>query len=289
MNPSMGPLARAALALSASFAALLPGAALAAPPPVHLLGARSPAADRPVRVPGRAPASRFRRAKNAQASSVRVLNSTSAGTRTNGKILGVDPHDGPYSCSGTALNTPSRSIVLTAGHCVIENGNEGRRIAFVPAYDHGARPFGTFEATSVYVMPQWRRSENPDFDVAALRVKPNSLGALTDVVGARGFATSKSRFAKFEIFGYPAAHADGEELRSCRAAGLGMDRLTYGFGGPPTMPASCDMAAGASGGAWIFGGQLVSGVTSYGYQGRPTQLFSPYFGPQVGSFLRQLP
>ena len=44
------------------------------------------------------------------------------------------------------------------------------------------------------------------------------------------------------------------------------------------MPASCDMAAGSSGGAWLFDGEFVSGVTSYSYQGRPTQLFSPYFG-----------
>jgi len=139
------------------------------------------------------------------------------------------------------------------------------------------------------VMPQWRHGENPDFDVAALEVKPNELGRLTDVVGARGFATSKSRSARFQIFGYPAAHAGGEELRSCRAHGLGGDRLTYRFGGPPTMPASCDMAAGSSGGAWLFDGEYVSGVTSYSYEGRPTQLFSPYFGSAVGSFLRQLP
>jgi len=271
------------------FAAFLPGTALAAPPPVHLLRSRLPVVSRPFQVPGRAPARRFRRAPRAQASSVRVLNSTSATARTNGKILGVDPHEGAYSCSGTALNTPSRSIVLTAGHCAIESGGEGRHIVFVPAYDHGARPFGTFEVESVYVMPQWRRSENPDFDVAALRVRPNRLGALTDVVGARGFATSKSRFASYEIFGYPAAHAGGEELRSCRAKGLGMDGLTNRFAGSPTVPASCDMAAGASGGAWIFNGQFVNGVTSYGYQGRPSKLFSPYFGPQIGSFLRQLP
>jgi hypothetical protein len=55
------------------------------------------------------------------------------------------------------------------------------------------------------------------------------------------------------------------------------------------MPASCDMAAGSSGGAWLFDGEFVSGVTSYSYQGRPTRLFSPYFGPEIGAFLRQLP
>lgn len=287
MNRAMRPPARSALLGLLSIVALAPATAAARPPVVHELRAsRSPAAR--VSVPARPPAARFRRAA-AGASSIRVLNAAAIGTRTNGRIFGVDPRTGAYSCSGTALDTPSRSIVLTAGHCVFEHGREGRHISFVPAYDHGQRPFGTFRANSVYVMPQWRRGENPDFDVAALKVKPNGLGALTEVVGGRGFATSKSRTSAFQIFGYPAARAGGEELRSCRAHGLGFDRLTEGFAGPPTMPASCDMAAGSSGGAWLFDGEFVSGVTSYSYHGRPTQLFSPYFGPEVGSFLRQLP
>jgi V8-like Glu-specific endopeptidase len=289
MKRVMGPMLRRALAATTALMALVPATAAAAPLVVHELRTSPLGAGRPLRVPGRAPAPRFRRGHRAGASSIRVLNSSEGGARTNGKILGVDPVTGAYSCSGTALNTPSRSIVLTAGHCVIESGSEGRRIAFVPAYDHGSRPFGTFVAEAVYVMPQWRRNENPDFDVAALRVKPNALGALTDVVGGRGFATSKSRLAAFQIFGYPAGWAGGEELRSCRAHGLGVDRRTDVFGGLPTMPASCDMAAGSSGGAWLFDGELVSGVTSYSYQGRPTQLFSPYFGPAVGGFLRRLP
>jgi V8-like Glu-specific endopeptidase len=282
-------LLRRALPALTVLIALLPASAAAAPPVIHELRAPSLAPGHKLWVPGRAPAPRFRRGPGAGASSVRVLNSAEDGARTNGRILGIDPVTGPYSCSGTALNTPSRSIVLTAGHCAIEKGVEGRQLTFVPAYDHGNRPFGTFAAQGIYVMPQWRRSENPDFDVAALRVDPNELGALTDVVGGRGYAASKSRLAAFQIFGYPAAWAGGEELRSCRAHGLGADLLTDRFSGPPTMPASCDMAAGSSGGAWLFDGEVVSGVTSYSYQGRPTQLFSPYFGPQIGGFLRQLP
>jgi V8-like Glu-specific endopeptidase len=287
MSRANGPLARLTLPALVALTALLPADATAAGPAIHELRVVPQASDGALRVPGRAPGPRLRH--GASASSVRVLDSSADGTRTNGKIIANDPRTGSYTCSGTALNTPSRSIVLTAGHCAIENGRAGRRISFVPAYDHGARPFGTFDVKAVYVMPQWRRNENPDFDIAALRVRPNELGRLTDVVGGRGYATSKSRLAAFQIFGYPAAHAAGEELRSCRAHGLGLDSFTDSFSGPPTMPASCDMAAGASGGAWLFDGELVSGVTSYSYQGRPTRLYSPYFGPEVGSFLRQLP
>jgi hypothetical protein len=240
-------------------------------------------------VEGRAPLPRFRTEAVAGASSLRVADAGADGTRTNGKLLAVSPGFGSYSCSGTALNTPSRSIVLTAGHCVLEGGRAARRLVFVPAYDHGRRPFGTFRVEAVRTMRQWRRTENPGFDLAALRVKPNALGHLTDVVGGRGFATSRSRFSAFQIFGYPAAALRGEELRSCRAHGLGSDPLTNFFGGPPTVPASCDMAAGASGGAWLFDGEYVGGVTSYSYAGRPTRLHSPYFGPAVGAFLRRLP
>jgi V8-like Glu-specific endopeptidase len=277
-----------AMPLILSLSLLICATAHAQVPVVELSESAAPA-DAPLRVQGRAPQARFLAGPIAQASSKRVANVADVGTRTNGKIVGFDPQRGRYSCSGTALNTPSRSIVLTAGHCVIEHGNAGTRLAFVPAYDHGTRPFGSYMVKAVYVMPQWRRGENPDFDVAALEVEPSKLGLLTDVVGARGYAIAKSRFAAFQIFGYPAAALRGEELRSCRAHGLGSDPLTFTFPGPPTIPSSCDMAAGASGGAWLVGGEYVNGVTSYSYVGRPTRLHSPYFGPAVGNFLATLP
>jgi V8-like Glu-specific endopeptidase len=268
-------------------------AAFAAPPALHVIDVGGAPTTRGAswQAPARKPLRQLRRAagRHAKSSSMRVDDATNLELRTNGKIIAIDPREGHYSCSGTAINTPSKSVVLTAGHCAIENGSAGRKIVFVPAYDHGKRPFGTFAVSSVFVIKQWRHGENPDFDVAALRVKPNELGDLTDVVGGRGFAVSRSRTSTFEIFGYPAAALRGEELRSCHAHGLGSDPFTFGFDGPPTLPTSCDMAAGASGGAWIIDGQLINGVTSYSYLGRPSRLYSPYFGKEIGVFLRALP
>ena len=133
----------------------------------------------------------------AGASSLPVAEAASIENRTNGKVFGFDPVDGPYTCSGTALATPSGSIVLTAGHCVVEGGHWGRDIRFVPAYDHGSHPYGTFVAEAVYTMPQWRRSNNPDFDVAAIRVRPNELGTLAEAVGGREWTTGRSRRSRF--------------------------------------------------------------------------------------------
>jgi len=225
----------------------------------------------------------------AGASSLRVAETSAAETRTNGKIFAYDPVDGPYTCSGTSLTTPSRSVVLTAGHCVLEDRRWGKDIVFVPAYDHGSRPFGTFVASSVYTMAQWRASENPDYDVAAIKVQPNELGRLGEAVGSRGWTTDRSRFARFEIFGYPAGALEGEALRSCDTKGLGSDVFTNVFSGPPTVPGKCDMAGGSSGGAWLAPGGLVDGVTSYGYTHHLGRLYSPYFGDEVGAFLHSLP
>jgi hypothetical protein len=225
----------------------------------------------------------------AHTSSLRVVDASSVEHRTNGKVFGFDPGRGAYSCSGTALSTPSRSIVLTAGHCALEEGRLSERIRFVPAYDHGARPFGTFQVSRVYTMAQWRHGENPDFDVAALMVRPSRLGTLGDVVGGREWTTGRSRYSSFEIFGYPAAALRGESLRACDSPGLGSDLLTDPYPGPPTVRARCDMAGGASGGAWIVDGQYVDGVTSYSYLHENTHLFSPYFGAAIGRFLASLP
>jgi V8-like Glu-specific endopeptidase len=237
------------------------------------------AAGKPRRVAGSA----------ARISSVGVADASAVENRTNGRVFGVDPRQGPYSCSGTSLNTPDGSIVLTAGHCVVEARSWGRDLVFIPAFNHGQRPFGMFAAEAVYTTPEWRQSENTDFDVAALLVKPNQYGTLASVVGSRGYVTGRSRFAAFQIFGYPAGALAGEELRSCLTHGLGSDPLTVGLGGPPTVPSRCNMAAGSSGGAWLTEGKYIDGVTSYGYAHNFTRLYSPYFGAAIGEFLSHLP
>ncbi len=78
-------------------------------------------------------------------------------------------------CSGTAINSPTRQLVLTAGHCV-NSGREGGRpsvwsnyLEFVPAYTGGVAPFGAFVArrNTICAPKQWIKQGNPDFDMGA--------------------------------------------------------------------------------------------------------------------------
>ena len=92
-------------------------------------------APEPPRLGSLAGRSAFVRPPAAAASSLRVVDSSAKGRGPTARIFGFDPREGLYSCSGTSLNTPSGSIVLTAGHCVLENGRWGRHIVFVPGYE----------------------------------------------------------------------------------------------------------------------------------------------------------
>lgn len=221
---------------------------------------------------------------------IKVAEPTSEANRTNGKVLGVDPRFGPYSCSGTSLATPSGSIVLTAGHCAFDEGRFGTHLVFIPAYSHGERPFGTFLGEAEIVPLQWKQRENSDFDVAAIQVGSSGLGTLTATVGAKGWTSSRSRFGELQIFGYPAGALRGEEMRECITRGAGFDRSESFLPGPPPLAANCNMASGSSGGGWLAEhGTLLDGVTSYHHPPNHITHYSPYFGPQINAFLSHLP
>ena len=42
--------------------------------------------------------------------------------RIHGRVFATSPADGDFACSGTAVNSPGRSLVVTAGHCVYLSG-----------------------------------------------------------------------------------------------------------------------------------------------------------------------
>lgn len=189
-------------------------------------------------------------------------------------------------CSATAINSASRRLVLTAGHC-INSGPEAPNghsvwssfLEFVPAYSGGTAPFGAFIAyrKSVFALRQWVRFGNPNFDVGAIVTAPNAEGAnVADAVGGGAtIATDLSRRQEFQTFGYP---GKSRWMQSCDSPYVGDDSLTYRIPGPPTIAIRCHWAPGASGGGWLIeGGTMIDGLTSYGKRADRLHTFSPYF------------
>jgi hypothetical protein len=189
-------------------------------------------------------------------------------------------------CSATAINSASRRLVLTAGHCV-NSGPEGpfgrsvwsSFLEFVPAYSGGAAPFGAFIAhrKSVFALKQWTKLGNPNFDVGAILTAPNAEGVnVADAVGGgASIATDLSRHQEFQTFGYP---GETRWMQACNSPYVGDDNITYRVPGPPTIAIRCHWAPGASGGGWLIeGGTKIDGLTSYGKRSDRLHTFGPYF------------
>jgi hypothetical protein len=185
-----------------------------------------------------------------------------------------------YVCSGTATTSSNGDVVTTAGHCVNEGpGAFVTNFAFVPAYDNGAAPYGTWTAQTLLTTTQWRTSGDFDYDVGFAVMNENASGqSLTDVVGGYPIAFNQARGLTYQAFGYPAARPfDGQKLWSCSGA-----VVQDTFGGSQDQGLACNMTGGSSGGGWITGGSLNS-VTSFGYTGLKNVLWGPYFGSVIQS------
>jgi V8-like Glu-specific endopeptidase len=189
-------------------------------------------------------------------------------------------------CSATAIDSASRKLVLTAGHCVnsgplAPNGRSvwSNLLEFVPAYSGGTAPFGAFIAhrDSVFAPKQWVRFGNPNFDMGAILTAPNAEGVnVADAVGGGArIATDLSRKQTFQTFGYPGS---SRWMQGCESPYVGDDILTYRIPGPPTIAIGCHWVPGASGGGWLIEeGTTIDGLTSYGKQKDLRHTFGPYF------------
>jgi hypothetical protein len=201
----------------------------------------------------------------------------------NGRLFVVQNGEEGF-CSATAIDSPTGRLVLTAGHCVNtgpEGGEPGKwstKLEFVPGFNLGAAPYGTFALEgSPRALPGWTVEGNPDFDLGAFLVAPNAEGVpLAEAVGGGATIVSDlGRAQRFETFGYPGAT---ERMRLCVSGSAGQDPVTFGLPGPSTVGVHCRWAPGASGGGWLIdGGQEIDGINAYIEISAKHRTFGPYF------------
>ena len=244
---------------------------------------------------GRARLRAGRPAPTASASFLTVATPEAPPYSVNGRIFVKQGNLRGY-CSGTAIDSPTRQLVLTAGHCVNSGHLSGRTVwsqylMFVPAYDGGRAPFGAFvsKRSHIYAPRQWTRGGNPDFDLGAFLTHPNHRGEnVADAVGGGAtIALDLSRAQRFRSFGYP---GNIRRMQGCNSPYAGDDRASFPLPGPPTLGIRCHWAPGASGGAWLIGdGTEIDGLTSYLHLGNRSHTYGPYFSREtVGKLVRGL-
>ncbi len=221
-----------------------------------------------------------------------VPDPTAPGFRQNGAIFIVLPDGFGFGrCSGTAVDAPNRSVVITAGHCVNEFGHWfNQDWVFVPGYHDGVRPFGVFVAKWLGATGPWVSGGSENADVGAAVVSRNERGqTLGAAVGGDKIAWGLSPSQVFDVHGYPvAAPFDGASQRLCAGTPfLGHDLISFLQPGPLNLALTCEVTGGASGGGWTIHGDVLNGVTNYGYGDDPTTDFGSYFGAAVGDLYKQ--
>lgn len=200
----------------------------------------------------------------------------------------------PSVCSGAVVNSRSKNMVSTAGHCVSDGfGTWARNIVVVPAFKSrtsgpNRRPFGTWRARAATTPTEWHIFSNSLQDVAYITVRKRHKRHIASRVGGIGtkFRTARGRGVLSR--GYPAqAPFGGNTQRTCgpRPPAVRRDHPHSGaYPGPATMGIACNMTGGSSGGPWngIWNGRPFQvSLNSYKYNNNHRRMFGPYFGGVV--------
>ncbi len=241
----------------------------------------APAGGPPVTIPGTGPVPQARR--EGPASPGAPWTFRGAVRATTGKVF-FTIDGGDYVCSAGTVTGVNKDLVVTAGHCAQDaTGAWAHNWIYVPGYDQGSRPYGTFTARHVFVPDTWSRTGDENYDVALVALAEGGGRHVTDVVGAQGIAFDQPRGALVYGFGYPSGgRYDGERLTYCSGRTYpDTHRITHDEG------LRCDMTEGSSGGPWLTrfdagtGTGVVTSVSSFKYADDPATMYGPYFGAAV--------
>jgi len=184
-----------------------------------------------------------------------------------------------YVCSGASINNYG---IVTAGHCVysLSLGQWSSNFVFVPAYNGGNRPYGTYSAYQLWVLTSYITTGSECYDYAFVATCKVSGLTVGQRVGWLGMTWNAGFGQYWTSLGYPqAAPFDGNW--NYWAAGYLCDQdssCTFGIGSQTT--------GGASGGPLVVGWQssnYVNGVNAYKYisPAQPNEIYSPYFDGNV--------
>ncbi|HEY5361921.1 MAG TPA: trypsin-like serine protease [Streptosporangiaceae bacterium] len=167
---------------------------------------------------------------------------------------------GSHFCTASVVDSPAGNLILTAAHCLAAYPGAGfGALAFVPAYDKGAAPYGVWKVTRVFVDSAWASSADPDHDVAFLTVAhPRGGKTIEEVTGGERLGIDQPSGAVVRVSGYPNTQ---DEPISCQNRTLAFSSTQLEF--------DCDhFTNGTSGSPFLIDtGAAIGGVTVIGVIG----------------------
>ncbi|OIV37606.1 hypothetical protein BIV57_10115 [Mangrovactinospora gilvigrisea] len=126
----------------------------------------------------------------------------------------ADVGSGRTQCTGSVVHSPTRDLVLTAGHCA-GSLNAAHHAVFVPQYRFGTsaahQPHGVYPVRQAFTDPRYTpnsRGRDSDLDIAFVRVGPAAGHAVEDRTGSLTLtATPAPPIRSVTMVGYPGSAA----------------------------------------------------------------------------------
>ncbi|MFG2827734.1 trypsin-like serine peptidase [Streptomyces sp. NPDC048434] len=144
-----------------------------------------------------------------------LLAAPAAASPAIGALFSPDDDGAPvHHCTASVVHAPGGDLVVTAAHCVHDDGFR-TRLVFAPGLHDGIAPYGLWVPTRIHVDPRWISSRDPDHDVAFLRVRRagQAGGRIEDVTGAERIRFGAPAGRPALLTGYP---EDQDAPVSCR-------------------------------------------------------------------------
>ncbi|WP_367130142.1 MULTISPECIES: trypsin-like serine peptidase [Streptomyces] len=190
-----------------------------------------------------------------------------------------------HGCSASVVHSPKGDLIVTAAHCVYQDGFR-TDIAFVPGYRDGVAPYGVWVPASIDIDPEWAADRDPDHDVAFLRVRRPGADtrAIEQVTGAERIRFRPRTGRQARVTGYPVTE---ERPVSCQNAAQSFS--------PTQLRFDCaDLPNGTSGGPFLTDidpatglGTVIGVVGGHDEGGDEATSYSSYFGEETETLYRR--
>lgn len=208
-----------------------------------------------------------------------------SGVAAVGALFTADPRTGKlgsHFCTASVVHSPKGDLAVSAAHCLTEQPGP---VVFVPGYDRGAAPYGRWRVTGVFMPQAWKAMQDPDDDVAFLRLAPAPDGVpVEDVTGAEQLGTTGGSRTYVQVMGYPDP-SDQPVWCANWTNRFSPTQLEFDCGGYETGTSGSPFLSGVSrqtGQGTVIG--VIGGYQAGGYTASVS--YSVAFGPSVAGLYR---
>jgi V8-like Glu-specific endopeptidase len=175
----------------------------------------------------------------------KALKAGPMGAHDGSKVVGALFHNngsGDHFCSASVIYSSRHNLLLTAAHCLYYKHKWSSKIAFVPKYTAGHRPYGLWTVSTMTLDSRWINKGDVDLDFGFAGVNKLHGKNIADVVGYNSLLTGQGFNKSITVIGYP--RTAGQPIH-CETHTFKQSKYQQGFDCP-------GFTGGTSGSPWIM-------------------------------------